>query len=48
MECNFRFPHVLTHHYLGIDLEAVWSVVERDLPELGPAIERMSSAIASS
>ena len=42
------FRNVLTHNYLGIDLEAVWSVVERDLPELGPAIGRMSSAMTSS
>jgi uncharacterized protein with HEPN domain len=24
----------LVHHYFGIDKDAVWSVVERDLPEL--------------
>ena len=36
------FRNVLTHNYLAIDLEAVWSVVERDLPGLGAAIERMS------
>jgi uncharacterized protein with HEPN domain len=26
--------NILVHHYFGIDLDAVWSVVERDLPEL--------------
>ena len=26
--------NILVHHYFGIDTEAVWSVVERDLPEL--------------
>jgi uncharacterized protein with HEPN domain len=25
---------VLAHQYFGIDLEAVWEVVVRDLPEL--------------
>jgi len=25
---------ILVHHYFGIDTEAVWSVVEKDLPEL--------------
>ena len=25
--------NLLVHHYFGIDAEAVWSVVERDLPE---------------
>ena len=28
------FRNVLAHQYFGIDLEAVWAVVERDLPEL--------------
>ena len=26
--------NILVHHYFGIDKDAVWSVVERDLPEL--------------
>ena len=26
--------NLLIHHYFGIDTEAVWSVVERDIPEL--------------
>ena len=26
--------NILIHHYFGIDTEAVWSVVEKDLPEL--------------
>jgi uncharacterized protein with HEPN domain len=26
--------NILVHHYFGIDIEAVWSVVERDIPEL--------------
>ena len=26
--------NILVHHYFGIDTEAVWSVVEHDLPEL--------------
>jgi uncharacterized protein with HEPN domain len=26
--------NILVHHYFGIDKEAVWSVVERDIPEL--------------
>lgn len=35
------FRNVLVHGYLEIDLDAVWSVVEHDLPELSRAIERM-------
>ena len=26
--------NLFVHHYFGIDKEAVWSVVERDIPEL--------------
>jgi uncharacterized protein with HEPN domain len=26
--------NILVHHYFGIDKEAVWSVVDRDIPEL--------------
>lgn len=26
--------NILIHHYFGIDLDAVWTVVERDIPEL--------------
>ncbi len=35
------FHNVLTHTYREIDAEVVWNVVERDLPELATAIERM-------
>lgn len=28
------FRNVLAHQYFGIDYEAVWAVVERDMPEL--------------
>lgn len=40
------FRNVLAHGYLTLDLEAVWSVVERDLPELGNAVERMLARTA--
>ncbi len=36
------FRNVLVHDYFGIDLEAVWSVVEQDLPALAAAVERMA------
>ncbi len=26
--------NILIHHYFGIDRDAVWNVVERDLPAL--------------
>lgn len=31
--------NILVHHYFGIDEAAVWSVVERDIPELKFNIE---------
>lgn len=35
------FRNVVVHDYLGIDLEAAWAIVERDLPPLRQAVERM-------
>lgn len=35
------FRNVLVHGYLGIDMEAVWSVVVKDLPSLADAVSRM-------
>jgi len=31
--------NILVHDYFGLDLEEVWSVVERDLPDLKRKIE---------
>jgi uncharacterized protein with HEPN domain len=31
--------NILVHHYFGIDKDAVWSVVEKDIPELKFNIE---------
>lgn len=39
------FRNVLVHGYLEIDLDAVWSVVEHDLPELAKATERMVRSV---
>jgi uncharacterized protein with HEPN domain len=35
------FRNVLTHDYLGVDLERVWKVIERDLPDLKRSIISM-------
>lgn len=35
------FRNVIVHDYLGIDLDAVWLVVEQDLPPLTDALNRM-------
>jgi uncharacterized protein with HEPN domain len=31
--------NLLIHHYFGIDIEAVWGVVENDIPELKANIQ---------
>ena len=41
------FRNILVHGYLGVDLEIVWSVIEKDLPDLSSAIERMAESIRS-
>jgi uncharacterized protein with HEPN domain len=35
------FRDVLIHGYMGVDLDEVWSVVEKHLPELRLATERL-------
>ncbi len=35
------FRNVIVHGYLGVDLDAVWLVVEQDLPALSEAVNRM-------
>lgn len=35
------FRNVIVHGYLGVDLPAVWLVVEQDLPALTAAVHRM-------
>jgi uncharacterized protein with HEPN domain len=35
------FRNVLVHGYLGVDLDRVWMIVERDLPNLKRAITSM-------
>lgn len=35
------FRNVIVHGYLGIDLAAVWLVVDQDLPPLAAALTRM-------
>ncbi|MEC4679205.1 MAG: DUF86 domain-containing protein [Nitrospirota bacterium] len=44
-EINWReiaaFRNVLVHDYLGIDLEAIWEISERDIPKLKQAVLSM-------
>jgi len=35
------FRNILVHDYLGIDLETVWDITQRDIPELKQAVEAM-------
>ena len=37
------FRNVIVHGYLGVDLGAVWPVVEQDLPALSAAVNRMTT-----
>ena len=42
------FRNVLVHAYLGIDLDAVWGVVDRDLTALAKATRRMARSMEAS
>ena len=33
--------NVLVHDYFGVDLEEIWRVVERDLPELKNKLNKL-------
>jgi uncharacterized protein with HEPN domain len=41
------FRNVIVHGYLGVDLGAVWLVVENDLPSLTEAVDRMTARLGS-
>lgn len=32
------FRNVLVHNYLGIDLETIWEITQRDIPKLKRAV----------
>lgn len=40
------FRNVIVHGYLGVDLGAVWLVVEQDLPALSDAVNRMAKHLS--
>jgi len=42
------FRNVIVHGYLGVDLGAVWLVVEQDLPALTEAVNRMTTRLGPS
>lgn len=35
------FRNILVHNYLGIDMELVWTIIERDVPKLKNTINEM-------
>jgi uncharacterized protein with HEPN domain len=35
------FRNVLVHDYLGIDVETIWEIVQRDVPELAGSVHKM-------
>lgn len=39
------FRNVIVHGYLGVDLSAIWLVIEQDLPPLGQAIDRITTRL---
>lgn len=41
------FNNVIVHGYLGVDLGAVWLVVEQDLPPLAAAVDRMATYLGT-
>jgi uncharacterized protein with HEPN domain len=41
------FRNVIVHGYLGVDLTAVWLVVEKDLPDLAEAVDRMTDRLGA-
>ena len=39
------FRNLIVHGYLGVDLGAIWLVVEQDLPALTEAVNRMATRL---
>ncbi|MDZ4673006.1 MAG: HepT-like ribonuclease domain-containing protein [Gemmatimonadota bacterium] len=39
------FRNILVHNYLGIDLEQVWAITQREVPELQRAAARRLAAL---
>ena len=40
------FRNVLVHDYLGLDMERIWVVTQRDVPELKSAVQLMLDRLA--
>lgn len=35
----------IVHHYFGLDLEIIWAILQRDLPQFRSAIERIRARV---
>jgi uncharacterized protein with HEPN domain len=35
------FRNLLVHDYLGVDLERIWNIIQKDIPDLKTAIRKM-------
>jgi len=42
------FRNVVVHDYLGIDLEEIWEIVEKDLPALKSKVEELARELGIS
>jgi uncharacterized protein with HEPN domain len=42
------FRNILVHNYLGIDIEQVWTIIQRDVPPLKQAVIAMLATPPSS
>jgi len=42
------FRNILVHDYLGIDVDVIWQVVNRELPPLQAALVRMAARLRDS
>ncbi|HXH11586.1 MAG TPA: DUF86 domain-containing protein [Alphaproteobacteria bacterium] len=40
------FRNILVHDYLGIDLERIWEIIQRDVPTFKRAISAMLGPIS--
>ena len=40
------FRNVLVHNYLGIDIESIWTIVQRDVPPLKQTVLAMQAEIS--
>ena len=35
------FRNILVHDYLGVDIESIWNIIEREIPALKEAVHEM-------